>query len=171
MSTTVMLPQQASTSGGSPNKWLGLLDLSGQKVASARAFWDGGSSGSYGFTNTLKASGFAPAVPDDVTITGVSLRVRRVQEPNSLGTVSDNSIKLTKVDGSASQNKSMGASWSTTIEDVVFGGETDLWGFSSLTPAEANNPAFTASLVAVFAIPSGSLAGRVEAMELTVHHS
>ena len=169
MPNTIRLPQSAISTGGSPLKWLGLLDVSGRRPAAARASIDSGSAGSAGMTNVLKASGFSPAVPEGVTITGLSLRIRRAQEPG-LGTISDTTVTLAKADGTVSQNKSAGAAWSTVLGDVVFGGAGDLWGFASLTPSDVNHPAFTASLAAMFVLPSGSLAGRVELMEFTVHH-
>jgi hypothetical protein len=93
-------------------------------------------SGNTGFpdsTRYLRAYNFGFAIPAGATIDGMEVRAQRHA---GAGVINDVSIRLFISEFTLTgDDKSVGASWSTTPDTVAtFGGATDLWG---ATPTEA----------------------------------
>lgn len=106
----------------------------------------------------LKATNFGFAIPTGATINGIYVEV----EKYSLNTVSDNTIKIVKANGTlGNTNKSTGATWPTPTEAYVgYGSSSDLWG-ETWTYADINDADFGVAIVANITGSGGSFHGEV----------
>ncbi len=79
---------------------------------------------------------FAFFIPDpDATISGMTVQVERKTDAVSPENVKDNSLTLT-IDGNISDNRAAPLDWSTSDVTKEYGGPSDLWGLTGLTPAK-----------------------------------
>ncbi len=92
----------------------------------------------------MLATNYNFSIPANVTITGFEVLVKR--KSSSVNAIRDSSVRLvindTVITGT---NHATTAYWSTTVQNHVYGGPTDLWG-GSWTPSQINSPAFGAFL-------------------------
>ena len=113
-------------------------------------------------SNMLQLSDYDFVIPLDANINGISVNIKRRAKiltggVNPPSIITDNSFYLIKPDGTESHNYANipgsvfkdeivvdypDTIWSSSVETYTYGGETDLWGFSGITPQEINNTDF-----------------------------
>lgn len=76
-------------------------------------------------TNYLKATNFGFSIPTGSTIDGIEARVEKKR--GSGGSVTNDSVKIVKSDGSIGTESKSNGNWSTTEAYSVYGSSTDLW--------------------------------------------
>jgi len=89
----------------------------------------------------LKLSDFQFAIPSDATVVGVIARIdgRNEYAYNTGFFAAAGGLKLLSVAGTS---KGMSAFTSNNLATKVVGGDADLWGATSITPEQVNDPAF-----------------------------
>jgi len=98
------------------------------------------------------------SIPDDATITGISLSIERKYSGGTTGNVRDNTVQLMKAGTRVGTNlAATSTNWGTTDTSIVYGNATFLWG-TTWTPADIKNPNFGPSFRA---IGNGTGANRV----------
>ena len=99
------------------------------------------------------------ALPDGATINGITVTMER-RRNGGTAVISDEHLRLS-LNGSTfvGDDKGTGAPWSTSDEQVVYGGPTDLWG-RAWTTAELKGASF-----GVFNAPKVTTAGTATAAE------
>ncbi|MBC7109063.1 MAG: hypothetical protein H5T41_09840 [Methanomassiliicoccales archaeon] len=88
------------------------------------------------YTDILRASGYSFGVPSNARITGIVVNIRRRQS----GTVNrvDQLVRI-NVGGTNSTNKADTSTyWPQSYATKTYGGSTDLWGLSNVTPSNIN---------------------------------
>lgn len=141
----------------SADSWEGLENMGtgGQSVATCPMRENAGSE-----MVTLRNFGFC--IPTEAIIRGVSVTATR-RRVGSLY-VLDDTLKLTKA-GAESANMNSSEHWPDEPTEMVYGGESYLWGLS-LTAEEVNDPAFGL----LFRVGGEDLNAVAEAkIKLTVH--
>lgn len=97
-----------------------------------------------GASNYLRATGFNFAIPNDVTINGITVTINRYASATT--GVYDNIVSLVKGGAIQATNKASATVWSGNANTVVtYGGPADLWG-STWTAADINAANFGAVL-------------------------
>lgn len=102
-------------------------------------------SGSGGYSNYLKATGFGFSIPSTASICGIEVNVER--SSSGMVTLQDFQIRIVKNNTVTGSNYAYNSSWSTTDSAVTYGSNSDLWG-TTWTPAEINNSSFGAAVSA-----------------------
>lgn len=124
------------------------------------AQWDDGNAATCALlggqlSNLLKVTNFQFTIPDDATITGVSVDVKRWAA--SLSAITDGSVKLVKAGSTIGDDKASASTWSTAPVTVIYGNSSDMWSLS-LTPNDINDINFgcvisgSAALIATLSI-------------------
>lgn len=88
----------------------------------------------------LDCTNFGFSIPAGSTIDGIEVNIER----NGGTQIQDTSIKLLNDDGAggeSAQDKSAGATWSSTDAVVTFGGSTDTWG-ETWSVSDVNSSSF-----------------------------
>ena len=94
-------------------------------------------------SNYLFAIEYIIPVPSNATICGIELHVKR--HANQLDSVTDNDVRLIKNLAIVGINKAANLPiWNTTDTEVVYGGDTALWG-TTWTPNDIYNGSFGAA--------------------------
>lgn len=97
-------------------------------------------------TNYLKATNFGFAIPNDATVTGITVNIER--STNTLSSTQDNSVKIVKGGVIAGNDKAVGTLWGTSDAVAVYGSATDTWGLSWV-PSDINSSTFGVVISAV----------------------
>lgn len=130
-------PSLAFSSDGAWSSLSGLYNAGGSSASCST------SSGDHSIE--VKGFGFSSSdIPSGVTILGVEVDIFRY-ENTSTNTLTDSAVHLVKGGGTWSpNNKAKATTWPSYFSAgyVTYGGPTDLWGFSSITLAEAYNSGF-----------------------------
>ena len=114
----------SAVNSGSGTAWTGLANITKSDDTYTAYTRTGGASA------TLECS-FIPNIPNDAIISGIT----GLLEKSSVNVVNDAVIRLKK--GSLFSSNKVAGVWPTTDTIVAHGGQTDLWGFSSISVAEA----------------------------------
>jgi len=117
----------------------------------------------------LTATNFGFAIPGTATVLGVKVEIKK-RQVSGTSAVYDSSVQL--VAGGSTQNKGKLTAWSGSLSFYTYGGATDKWGSTTLTPALVNDPAFGARIaVQCTGDPgSGAVAG-VDFIRITIYYS
>jgi hypothetical protein len=118
----------------------------------------------------LDCTNFGFSIPAGSTIDGIEVKIERY---GSL--VIDTSIKLLNGDGAggeSAQDKSTGASWSSTDTVDSFGGSTDTWG-ETWSVSDINSSDFGVRIQCQDAVASDSQIGsaQIDHVEIVIHYS
>lgn len=116
-------------------------------------------------TDTLRASTFGFTVPSLAVVKGIVVEIER--KASVPGVVIDAEITIRK-GTTNSNNKSIGAVWSTTESYVSYGGAADLWGLT-LTPDEVNASTFAVNIRAGNATGDPGIAS-IDHVRVTVYY-
>lgn len=101
-----------------------------------------GSSGGGTVTDTLRGSSLGFAIPGDVSIAGIELRIRgRYTAGPGTTTPNINSVNIGKDNSTLGTAKSPATAMTESLANYTYGSSTDLWGLS-WTPAEINASTF-----------------------------
>lgn len=120
-------------------------------------------------SNYLKATNFGFALPVGATVVGVVPEFQRKWNGVGPAAPTDTETKLVKGGTVQGDNKSAGASWSTTEAYVSFGGASDLWGLA-LTRDDVNASDFGVVISATGGGGAGS-AIQVNHVRMTVYYT
>lgn len=98
-------------------------------------------------SNYLKVTNFGFNVPNDATITGVTVSIER--SSNTLNGTHDDSVKLVKGGAISGNDKANAAlEWPTSDAVATYGSSTDLWGLA-LAPSDVNSSNFGVVIAAI----------------------
>lgn len=127
-----------------------------------------GTSAPLGSNNTtFEVSGFDfSAIPDNATITGIVVTVRRYSNTGA-GAV-DQVVDLLGVP-SGTDNKAQGVVWPSALAQVTYGGESDLWGSQQITPAVLKTVQFGVRVISKRADPAVAHTGGIDGITVAVH--
>ena len=92
-------------------------------------------------TKVLRISNFGFTVPTDATITGVAIKFER-SDAGKVGSGADSIIQLVVADALVGNNLSTATAYTGSPTILNVGGIDNLWGLSSLTPAQVNATTF-----------------------------
>jgi archaellin len=98
-------------------------------------------------TNYLWATNYGFNLPEDATINGVQVVINRQTSAHNPSIV-DNMVSLVSDTGLISANKAYTNTWPLAMGTATYGGPTDLWGITTLSPAVVNSTAFGVALSA-----------------------
>lgn len=115
-------------------------------------------------SNYLKATNFGFAIPEEARIAGVVLEVER--SASSASKVIDKSIRLT-VEGSYVGDNQGAGFWPASDAFTTYGGSTDLWGTTTLTPAQVNAATFGVGI----AVLAPTAQARVDFVRMIVYYT
>jgi hypothetical protein len=118
------------------------------------------------YTDVMIVDQFELEVPDQATVTGLTVEVLRAGDEN----VADDSVKIVKAGQVGDAERAVPVAWATELGWVSYGGGDDLWG-ESWTAAELNSDDFGVALSAVYALPAGNTRAYVDQVRVTVHYS
>lgn len=116
-------------------------------------------------SNYLKATNFNFTIPNDATITGVTLSVIRHSTVGS--TLNDNSVRLVKGGIISGNDKASATSWPTSDAPATYGSSTDLWGLSFI-PSDINSTSFG---VVISAVTTLAATADMDSVFLTVDYT
>lgn len=119
------------------------------------------------YRDRLIADDFRFSIPDDATITGITVHVRRAAD--RLDVAVDDSVRLTSADGIRATDRSSPLKWSTELQEITYGGPTDLWG-EPWSPADVNSPDFGVALSVAYTQTAGNGRAYVDIVYATVHY-
>ena len=159
---------------------------SGANVAGGDETWssptritaDNGLTADTGFLGSLETSdylygdNFGFSLSTSATIDGVEFRFERSNAFSTDGDIEDHTVQL--VNASAvrfGNNKAVSGTWPGSLTlSTVYGGSTDLWGTTTLTPELVNDPDFGVQVRCE--VTSGFfLIGSVDYFELKIHYT
>ena len=119
-------------------------------------------------THYLKATNFSFSIPAGATIDGI---VAEFERRRTIGPVSTNNVKIVKAGSIGAQNKSAGASWTTTDTYFSYGSSSDLWG-ETWTAAQINASNFGVVISAQLNDPMGfGVTAEVDHIRITVYYT
>lgn len=121
------------------------------------------------YTTKLRLLGFniGPIGADEI-VTGIALTVKR--KANTALSISDSTIILVDNGVEIGSNKANPGYWATSNEQIVYGGDGDLWGNSSLSKSQVEGATFGVDIVAI-AIGFGPYDPYIDYGVLTVYTS
>lgn len=96
-----------------------------------------GAGGTY-TSHYLLATNFGFAIPAGATIDGI---VATVEGANGIGSCADNSIRLFLAGAATGDNKSTGATWTSSDTTHTYGASNDIWG-ATLSATDVNATTF-----------------------------
>ena len=131
---------------GSNEDWVNPLNVT---IENDSTYAESDIPASIDFSDYLRASGFGFSVPSGATIDGVEVQVRRKGQYSG-STIFDESVYLCENGSiiSGCTNKASATRWDNSILTKSYGGSTDTWNCSSLTPAIVNSTSFGVQLMA-----------------------
>jgi hypothetical protein len=152
-------------SGGGSYTWSNLTEISASDSSYVTVFGPDG-----WVSKDLDCTNFGFSIPAGSTIDGIEVKIERYGS-----FVSDTSIKLLNGDGAggeSSQDKSTGASWSSTESVITFGGSTDTWG-ETWSVSDINSSNFGVRIQCqdsvAFDFQTGS--AQIDHVEIVVHYT
>lgn len=117
----------------------------------------------------LKATDFDFSVPNDSTIEGIKVEVRRSAEDNNR--IKDNSVRIVKGGSIGSENKAGNSFWGESETYIPYGSNSDLWG-ESWTPADINASNFGVVFSAKkSSTQDNTIEARVDHIRITIYYS
>ncbi len=142
--------------------WTNVADaaLSDDKWATTAVALDAGKT-----TNQLKASAFGFTLPPKAVVLGVEIGIER-SALGSATALKDKEVRVLVKGVALATNGASAAAWSTTDAEAKYGSGTELWGATSISPADVQAADFGV-LLTVTATASGT--PRVDAISITVH--
>ncbi len=121
-------------------------------------------------TDYIWGKGYRFTIPSNAKITGVEARIVRKQSGTpSYTKVTDKWIQLYANSTLSSNKAKTSVYWPQDYKATTYGGSSDLWGYSSLTPAAVNNSNFALRLCAI-ANSTYKPSIYVDAMQLKVYY-
>lgn len=102
-----------------------------------------------GLSDYLRGTNLGFSVPSGATIDGIEVQIRHATQ-NDEGFITDEYVFLVE-NGNilpGCQNKALSTGWIDPQENFTYGGPTDTWNCSSLTPAVVNSGSFGVQLMA-----------------------
>jgi len=93
-----------------------------------------------GSSGILRLSGFGFTIPATATVNGIVVTIER--HAATQGRITDQNIRLLLDGTEAGSNKALSQSWTASDTIVKYGGSTDKWGNTALTPANINTSGF-----------------------------
>ena len=91
------------------------------------------------YTDILRTSGYAFGVPSNAVITGIQVKIRRRQSGTSWTVNRVDQLVRINVGGTNSTSKAGTSNdWGQSYTNKYYGGSTDLWGLSNVTPSNIN---------------------------------
>ena len=119
------------------------------------------------FTDYLHVNKFQLGVPAGKIITGIEVTVER-SDPDQ--NTADYSVRILKYDIVTGDEKSTGAAYTATDNEITYGGPTDLWG-EIWTDDMINDNGFGIAIAARrIDGSSGSTTGRIDNITITVYY-
>lgn len=112
-----------------------------------------------GLSDYLRGTNLGFSVPSGATIDGIEVQIRHATQ-NDEGFITDEYVYLVE-NGNilpGCQNKALSTGWADPQENFTYGGPTDTWNCSSLTPAVVNSSSFGVQLMAENSASSGQSA-------------
>lgn len=157
----------ANGSGGGSTNWTnpGNVTTSDDNYATFFAQFDGD------FSKDLDCTNFGFSIPAGATINGIQANIER----NGFD-ITDLSIKLLNGDGAggeSAQDKSTGASWSSSDTVDSFGGSTDTWG-ETWSVSDVNSSNFGIRIQCqdnTAGIPPALGSAQIDHVEITVYYT
>lgn len=157
----------ANGSGGGSTNWTnpGNVTTSDDNYATFLAQFDGD------FSKDLDCTNFGFSIPAGATIDGIQANIER----NGFD-ITDLSIKLLNGDGAggeSAQDKSTGASWSSSDTVDSFGGSTDTWG-ETWSVSDVNSSNFGIRIQCqdnTAGIPPALGSAQIDHVEITVYYT
>lgn len=125
----------------------------------------------------LWLSDFGFDIPLTATILGVEVEVTRYQNDAMGGDIEDDKIRLVlpgpgmDPEIPSPDNKALAGSWPTSSTAQVYGGATDLWGFTAITPLEVSSTPFGLYLKVKENGSGMSSDAIVDQVSITVHYN
>lgn len=117
-------------------------------------------------SNYLKATNFGFAIPNDATVTGVTVNVER--SSNTLNGTHDSSVKLAVSGATTGNDKAnAGLEWPTSDAVATYGSATDSWG-AAWTPALINNSTFGVEVASIADLASTA---QIDYISITVDYT
>lgn len=115
----------------------------------------------------LKATVFGFSVPTGSYITGVEVSI---EKSCYYGNVLDYYVQLVVNDAPVGNNLAKSTTWPGTDQEILYGGSSNLWGITTLTPAVVNSDLFG---VAISCIYNGMLdeVAQIDAIRMKVYYS
>ena len=100
----------------------------------------------FNITHSLIATNFNFNIPLGATINGIQVKVKKYQN-NAVQNCLDSSVKLVIGGVISGTDHSNGIQWPTTLTNVIYGSNVDLWGLA-ITPAQVNAANFGVAIQA-----------------------
>ena len=124
------------------------------------------------YSNYLRITNFGFNIPDDATIKGIIVSIKRYSTGVSNNNrIRDNILRLRNQDGNITgDNKASSSIWPTANETVNYGGSEDLWG-ASWSPSQINDIDFGVYLSVYNTNNYYSRTAYVDYISITVHYS
>jgi len=117
------------------------------------------------YRDPLLADHFEMNIPNDATVRGVSVDVRRVGDDSVL----DDAVRLVKDGKRGEAKRTVATPWSSEVAWVSYGGAADLWD-EEWTAADLNDPSFGVALSAAYSKNVGNTLAYVDQVRLTVSY-
>lgn len=160
------------TSGPRPASSIGLSGAGVTWAVAANAAVEDGAGAVATFSTTndesqlLMASAFGFSIPAAAEIRGITVHIRTKASAADPSEVRDQIIRLAPTGTLAGSDKA-DKRYTSAFLTRTYGGATDLWGLTTLTPAVVNAPAFGFGLVVKYH-STGAAGAEVDAMSLSV---
>lgn len=107
------------------------------------------------------------AFSGSATICGIKIRMERSQDPANSSDVTDLEMRLWNGSALSPNNYADPNPWPTADTYITYGGNSDLWGWGSITPAQINSVAFGLRFRAQSAV--GANIAYIDHIEMTGH--
>jgi hypothetical protein len=147
---------------GTSDTWANLANIETPNGLSATCFMRDTT-----VSNVVNVSNFGFSIPGGATIVGVKAELGRYATYPS--TIIDLNIQLLKAGGAVGNNKASATAWLSFLQNVAYGGSSDLWGVS-LSPGDVNNSGFGLTLQ-VENIANEVITASIDYVRLTVYYT